>query len=279
MQLVERRVKVPRGFGEIEVLLAGCLHVGHRATRENEIRDMVDYVSAAPNRRLVLMGDVTDSINITDPRFSPAEIATWIPTEELSNRLVLEAERAIDMLSPVKDRIDGIVIGNHENKTKRNHQVDLHRILTNGLGAPSMGLLGFLRYTFVGRDRGESAPVVFYLEHGSGGAGTVGVVLNKMVKRAKDFPGAHVVAGAHHHRNGATTAETVQYDSARGKIVHGSTLCVTVGTFMRYHLPGQTSYGEMFNLDPHGIGPGKVIVRPWAKKEGDRVAYSFPYWS
>jgi hypothetical protein len=273
VQLVERRVRVPRGYSEVEVILAGCLHVGHRASREHEIRDMVEYVAAAPNRRLVLMGDVTDSINISDPRFSPAEVAPWIATEDLSNRLVLEAERAVDILSPIRNQIDAIVCGNHENRPKRNHQVDLHRILTDGLGAPSMGLLGFLRYTFVGRDRGESAPVVFYLEHG------VGVVLNKMVKRAKDFPGAHVVAGAHHHRNGATTAETVQYDSAAGKIVHGSTLCVTVGTFLRYHLPAQTSYGEMFNMDPHGIGPGKVRVKPWAKKEGDRVGYSFPYWS
>ena len=257
------------------MLLAGCLHVGHRACRENEIRDMVDYVKAAPNRRLILMGDVTDSINVSDPRFSPAEVAPWLATEDLPNRLVLEAERAVDMLSPIRDRIDAIVIGNHENRPKRNFQVDLHRILTTGLDAPSMGLLGFLRYTFVGRDRGESSPVVFYLEHGSGGAGTVGIVLNKMVKRAKDFPGADVVAGAHHHRNGATTAETVHYDPATNQIRHGSTLCVTVGTFLRYHLPAQTSYGEMFNMDPHGIGPGKVRLRPWAKR--DRVAYSFPY--
>lgn len=236
---------------------------------------MVEYVAAAPNRRLILMGDVTDSINVSDPRFNPAEIAPWIATEDLSNRLVLEAERAVDILSPIKEKIDGIVLGNHENRPKRNHQVDIHRILTQGLSAPSVGLLGFLRYTFVGRDRGEAEPLVFYLEHGSGGASTVGVVLNKMVKRAKDFTGAHVVAGAHHHRNGATTAETVSYDAKEGRIVHGSTLCVTVGTFLRYHLPKQTSYGEMFNMDPHGIGPGVVRLRPWARR--DRVAYRFPY--
>lgn len=278
MQTVERRVKLDRGVKEVEVLLAGCLHIGHRACRESEIRDMVDYIAAAPNRRLILMGDVTDSINVTDPRFNPQEIAPWIATEDLSNRLVLEAERAVDILKPIKDRIDGIVLGNHEHRPKRNHQVDVHRILTTGLGVDSMGVLGFLEYTFIGRDRGPSEPVVFYLEHGSGGASTVGIVLNKMTKRAKDFTGAHVVAGAHHHRNGAATAETVSYDLKEKKIVHGSTLCVTVGTFLRYHLPNQTSYGEMFNMDPHGIGPGKVVIRPWAK-DGRRIGYSFPYYA
>ena len=277
MQVVERKVKLDRGVKRVEVLLAGCLHIGHRACREDDIRAMVRYIEAAPNRRLILLGDVTDSINVSDPRFNPQEIAPWIATEDLSDRLILEAERAVDILKPIRDRIDGLVIGNHENKPKRNHQLDVHRILKQGLDVDAMGMIGFLQYTFVGRDRGESAPIVFYLEHGSGGASTVGNVLNKMVKRAKDFPGADVVAGAHHHRNGATTAETVLYDPKERKIVHKPTLCVTVGTFLRYHLPNQTSYGEMFNMDPHGIGPGNVVLAPWDKVE--RVSYRFPYWS
>ncbi len=240
---------------------------------------MVRYIAAEPNRRLILMGDVTDGISLSDPRFSPLEVAEWLRTEDLTNRIILEAERAVDILRPIRDRIDGIVLGNHEFRPQRVNQVDIHRILLKGLGAESMGHLGFLRYTFVGRDRGESRPISFYLEHGSGGAGTVGVVLNKMVTRAKNFPGTSVVAGAHHHRNGATTAETVGFDSAAGRLVHSTTLCMTVGTFLRYHQVNRTSYGEMFMMDPHGIGPGKVTLRPWAKHEGERVGYSFPYWT
>lgn len=279
MEIVKRRIKVPRGCSDVSVILSGCCHVGHGSANEPAMHEMVKYIAAEPNRRLILMGDVTDSISVSDPRWSPLEVASWLKTEDLSNRIVLEAERAIQIFSPIKDRIDGIVIGNHENKPKRMVQVDIHRMLCNGLNAPSIGLMGFLQYTFVGRDRGEAKPLTMYLEHGSGGAGTVGVIMNKMVKKAKDFTGVQIAAGAHHHRNGAVTAETIHYDAATGELKREAVLCVTVGSFLEYHTPNRTNYAEMFGLSPHGIGPGKVTLRPWAKRDDDRVGYAFPYWS
>lgn len=279
MKLVERIVKVPRGYSDVEVLVSSCLHIGHGSTREEAIHAMVDYIAAAPNRRLILLGDVTDGISISDPRFNPHEVASWLSTEDLSNRIVLEAERAVSILEPIKDRIDALVCGNHELKPKKVAQVDIHRILWKGLGVASLDLMGFVRYTFIGRDRGESKPVVFYCEHGAGGAGNVGAVINKMVKRAKDLPGGLVYCGGHHHRNGATTSETVIYDPETRSLKRSSVLCVTAGTFLAYHIEGRTSYGEQFRLDPHGLGPGKVRVRPWAKHDEERVGYSFPYWA
>lgn len=276
MQLVERRVRLGRGVSTVEVLASGCLHFGNSGTQEHQIRKMVEYIAAAPNRRLILLGDVTDGISVSDSRFNPREVAPWLATADLSNRILLEAERAIQFLSPIKDRIDGIIEGNHEGGCRRRSQVDIHRVLYNGLGVESLGLMAFLKYTFVGRDRGEAEPLVFYCEHGSGGAGMVGTVMNKLIKRAKDFTSSDVVLGSHHHRSGGTTAETVDYDAVAHRLRYKSTLVVTVGTFLNYHTSGRETYGEQFAMSPHGIGPAKIIVRPWAK-DGERVGYSFPY--
>lgn len=278
MQLVDRRVRLPRGCSEVEVLFAGCLHVGHVGTQEKVIKAMVEYVAAAPNRRLVLLGDVTDGISVSDPRFNPREVAPWLATEDLSNRILLEAERAVDMLTPIKDRIDGLVEGNHERKPRSVSQVDLHRVLARGLNIESLGITAFLRYFFIGRDRGEAAPLSIYCEHGSGGAGSVGVVMNKLVKRAKDFPGADAYVGAHHHKSGSSRAEGIRYDVGAGTIRHESPLVVTVGTFMEYFEKGTETYGMTYGMPVPSIGPAKLVISPWAK-DRDRIGYRFPYWS
>lgn len=278
MQRVDRRVKLPRGVREVEVLFAGCLHFGHIGTQEKAIRAMVDYIAAAPNRRLVLLGDVTDGISVSDARFNPREVAPWLSTEDLSNRIMLEAERAVDFLNPIRDRIDGLIEGNHERKPRSVSQVDLHRVLAKGLGVESLGQAAILRYVFVGRDAGESAPVSFYCEHGSGGAGTVGVVINKMTQRAKMFPGADAYVGAHHHKSGCGTAETVRYEPSTGELNRVSVLAVTVGTFMEYYEKGTETYGQTFGMPVSSIGPASFLVRPWEKKR-TRIGYRFPYWS
>jgi len=278
LKLVERIVKVPRGYRDVEVVVSGCLHFGHAGTNEEAIRAMVRYVAAEPNRRLILLGDITDAISVSDPRFNPREVAPWLKMDDLSNRIILEAERAIAFLSPIKDRIDGLIEGNHERKPRLVAQVDLHRVLWKGLGIESLGEVAFLQYTFVGRDRGTSDPISIYCQHGAGGASQVGGVLNNMIKKAKDFPGAAAYIGAHHHRNGATTAESISYDPVARTIRRASPLAVTVGTFMEYYSRDVDTYGQTFLMSPHGIGPGKLRLRPWAK-DGERVGYSFPYWT
>ena len=278
MHLAERRIKLERGIKTVEILFSGCLHVGHAGTQEQSILDMVDYIAEKPNRRLVLLGDVTDGISVSDPRFNPREVAPWLATEDLSNRIMLEAERAVSMLHPIRDKIDGLVEGNHERKPRTVAQVDLHRVLAKGLGVQSLGVSAFLKYKFVGRDRGEANPVVFYCEHGAGGAGSVGVVINKLVKRAKDFPGADAYVGAHHHKNGASTAETMSYNEQGGSITRKDPLVVTVGTFMSYFEKGRETYGEVYGMPVPSIGPAKITVQPWGKI-GARVGYSFPYWT
>ncbi len=278
MELVEKKLKLARGVKSVEIILSGCWHLGHGSANEDAIRAMIKYIKSEPNRRLILMGDITDGIGLTDKRYNPLEVAPWLSVQDMSNRIVLEVERAIDFIQPIRDQVDAVVLGNHCAKPRRTIHVDIHRMLTNGIGAPSLGMIGFMRYVFSGRDRGESRPVSLYLEHGSGGAGTVGVVLNKMVQRAKDFPGTDIVGGAHHHRSGAVTADTVRYDPETGTMSNRSTLCVTAPSFMDYHFPGRESYAEQMNMSPHSIGPGKIVVRPWENGE-KRVGYAFPYWA
>lgn len=288
MRLVERLVKLDRGVSEVEILFAGCLHIGHAGTQESIIRAMVEYVAQQPNRRVVLLGDLTDGISVSDPRFNPREVASWLSTEDLSNRILLEAERACDILAPIRDRIDGLIEGNHERKPRTVSQVDLHRVLAKGLGVESLGLSAILRYSFIGRDRGGSEPLTFYCEHGSGGAGTVGVVINKLVKKAKDFPGLDAYLGAHHHKGGISTAESLVFDAAKKRLTTTSPIVATVGTFMRYHElgPGRETYGETYGMPVPTIGPMKLVVYPWGRKglprfasaSAPRVSARMPWW-
>lgn len=286
MQLVERKVKLGRGIRDVEVYFAGCLHFGHVGANERSIEIMLDHVAARPNRFLVLLGDVIDAINPSDPRFNPREVAPWVNMEDLSDLCPQQNRRAALYLKRVPpERILAFLSGNHPRKVRTNYYFDAHKNLAEMLGVAHQEESAFLRVRFTGRDAGDADPVTFYIEHGSGGAGSPEAVLQKLKKQAHKHPGADAFVGSHHHKLAFSTLTSAGIDPKKMKLVHREVPVITTGCHLSYYEQGTETYGENYHMPVASIGPAKVRIYPWGKPgakkmhaEGQRIACVYPWW-
>lgn len=86
------------------IFLAGDLHLGSPLAHTGAFERMISMVKDGPNNRLILMGDLIDAITFKDPRYS----------EEIATTPLEQANLAVEMLRPIKERILCILDGNHE---------------------------------------------------------------------------------------------------------------------------------------------------------------------
>ena len=90
----------------------GDLHVGVANTNEDAILELVDEIASKKNRYIILKGDLIDCIPLSDRRMSLTTFegnAVTTPQDQ--------ADRLLEILMPIKDRILFILLGNHEYTT------------------------------------------------------------------------------------------------------------------------------------------------------------------
>lgn len=288
MKITRKRITLGRGVREAEIVFAGCLHVGHIGCNEASIEAMVHYVADKPNRFLVLLGDATDAINPADPRWNPRECARWVTTFQLSDICAEQNRRAYKILKDVpKDRFLGAIEGNHPRKVRTVNYHDVHRALCESLDIENLDSTAFLQIQFKGRDLGAADPVTFYVEHGSGGAGSPEAVLTKLKKQATKHPNADAYIGSHHHKAAFSTHTTAGLKKGTLELEHIEVPVVTAGCHLSYYEKGTETYGEIYGMPVPSIGPAKMVVHPWGspylspKIRGSvsRVTYRYPWWA
>jgi len=128
MEIVTR--ELPR---DCEIIDTGDWHIGVANTNESGIFEMIEYVASAPNRYLIVKGDLIDCISVTDKRFSLTSFAGHVTTPQD------QADRVLEILRPIKDRILFLLLGNHEYKLI--NKFDLLRYWCNELEVPWGGVM------------------------------------------------------------------------------------------------------------------------------------------
>jgi len=83
----------------------GDFHTGSLMSHEGGIREAIKFIAAEPYRRAVHMGDAVEAIIRDDKRFDPA-LAVGIPAQQ--------RDYVKEMLDPIKEKLDIMLIGNHE---------------------------------------------------------------------------------------------------------------------------------------------------------------------
>jgi len=96
------KVNYPRNH---ELVLAGDLHDGSILSDGKGFSKCIEYILAEPGRRLVSMGDLFEGRTLDHPYFDLAD----------HKLLPLQVrDHLVEILSPVRDKIDVMLMGNHE---------------------------------------------------------------------------------------------------------------------------------------------------------------------
>ena len=151
---------------DYDLVLFGDNHYGNRLWHEKGFAKCLDFIKGSRRRRAIHMGDATEAITWADNRFD-ITIHRITPNQQ--------RDGMIDFLQPVKNKIDVMLLGNHEYKLWKygNLTDDICKALTNRKHEVKYGTLSCVIRIF--DDIGLQFKM--FLHHGFG----------RVASQAKDF--------------------------------------------------------------------------------------------
>lgn len=130
-QSIQRNHYQAKTKGDMIVFLLSDAHIG--MGNMDYIKAVINEVKKRPNARLVLGGDLLDNPTRNS---KGSVIECYMPPQEQVNK-------AVELLTPVKDKIILILTGNHEERTNNESFINLTQMVATLLGVPNLYIEGF----------------------------------------------------------------------------------------------------------------------------------------
>lgn len=198
----------------IPLVLFGCAHIGHKNADLEKLRRYVTWVKKNDAYALLLSDNFENAVP-QKPHMMFDQILD--PQEQL--------DLGEEIYRPIAANIQGLVQGNHSNRTRKESGIDMDRELAIRLCIknryfPNQGFVPLQANKF-------TYSVAF--RHGTGtGSNTFGNSVNLM----RQFPSADICAASHTHEVAATTKGF--WDIVNGKRVQREVTLVNTGSLMNY---------------------------------------------
>lgn len=143
-------------------------HIGDSCCDILRLKERIEYVAKTANAYCIMNGDILDYAS----RSSIGDI------EAREFNIMGQLEKAVELFTPIKDKIIAITNGNHENRGYKKEGFDISKMIAMQLSlgdiyTPTSAII-FLRFGTasknMGKNRGhESQLYTIYVNHGSGG--------------------------------------------------------------------------------------------------------------
>lgn len=184
-------VRVPAEIDELPLLYLADAHSGHRCFDEALLDYYLAKVEANPAMRILIGGDLFEAAN----RKSPGRVGDQV--------LSVPEQRKFwqRKLMPFRERIDGAVGGNHEERIPNEGGDDEMAVLCELLGIDYFNYVGLIAYA---SDKANSCAYVVSFRHGASGATLPGGAVNA-AQRQLWIDQADVYLSAHVHKPSHTT--------------------------------------------------------------------------
>ncbi len=160
-------------FTHIYLLPISDLHIGDPFCNIDKFLRYRKWIEDTPNAFIILNGDIMNAAIKNSVSDVYAETVT--PNEQI--------KRAVELFTPVKDRILAVISGNHEHRIYKETGVDVTEIMAQQLGVWYAGDEAFIKLRF-GRKEKNKKPVayVIYATHGWGNGRSAGSKVNNLQK-------------------------------------------------------------------------------------------------
>src|SRR5271157_2914722 len=123
----------------------------HKGSHSCDIKGFKQFIADPDSLTYYFLnGDMWDAIYFTDKRFMSSgqdKTDKDAPIDE-------EIDEMADLLSPIKNRIIAIGIGNHETTILKKHHTNMSKRLADKLGVPYMGWSYWIRFQIYRMDSG-----------------------------------------------------------------------------------------------------------------------------
>ena len=249
--------ELPRDMTIAEIHVLADLHLGDPHCDEASIKERVKRIAETPNAYCLLNGDLMNVATKTSVSDIYAETLT--PMQQL--------KRAEYILSPLRGKILGATIGNHEERIVKTDSIDLVEILSREMKFPYCpdGLLLFIKLgELTGNKHFRQTIYSLYMTHGTGGGRTMGGKVNA-VQRMAQAVDADVYVMSHVHTPSVTRDMYYRTDLPTCTAKPVERLYVITGASMDYG-----GYGQRQMYTP-ASKQSPVIRLRGDRKEADAV--------
>lgn len=180
------KIDLPQDLLLLEIHTFADEHIGDEHCDMKRLQERINYVKNTPNAYCIMNGDILD--NATKTSIGDTYTQELSPMEQL--------QRAVDLFSPIKDKILCITHGNHENRTYKKEGINLSFLIAKQLGledrySPTSAVL-FIRFGKVADKKKETNGsgnvrklcYTMYVLHGSGGGRKEGAKVIRLADMA-----------------------------------------------------------------------------------------------
>lgn len=241
-------VVLPRTLDTIEIHTFSDWHIGDKFCVVDQIRAEIEYVRNTPNAYVILNGDLLNNATKTSVSDSYAELLT--PMEQITT--------AVELLTPVKDKILIATTGNHEARTYRNEGIDLTAIIMKQLGLSDRyvreGGMLFIKvgeYQRAKRHTNTQRPTIktqvlysIYVTHGGGGGRKEGAKAIRLADMASIID-ADIYVHSHTHLPMIIKEAMYRVDMSNCTVKKVDKLFVNTAAKLTYG-----GYGQTFEFKP-----------------------------
>jgi len=237
----------------IEIIPIGDTHLGSIACLEKELAKIIDHIATHENSYWIGMGDYCEFINMSDPRFDPGSLATWIKLSDLKNLSMVQKEKFLSMIKPIAHKCLAMVKGNHEGVIQKFYEHDIYSAIVTEvkkMGGMSedtklaIGMYGWLSLKiYLGNTKISGCRnVKINLHHGFTGGRLSGAKALNMQRWLWSHD-ADVVIWGHTH-NKMLQPEAVEILAKNDKIIIQERIGIISGTYLAGVVEGASTYSE-----------------------------------
>ena len=232
-------------------------HIGARSAEDRRLKKDIQTIAEEKDSYVILLGDQMESITLKDVRFRAGSIRADM-LGDLDALLNAQLREAVATFEPIKHKIIGALLGNHELKVLDNSGIDIHRLFCEQLGVRDLGYSCMVRLTLA-KDFGGSVKrrnVLLYAHHGHGGSGRkTGASINRMEDLAAEWDFDIAMMGHNHKRHTSTRTKLGMTTNGTPRLVESDQIFIRTGGYLKSYQEGKRpSYSEKAGYSPLKIG-------------------------
>ena len=261
-EIVPIKADLPTDFNNIKLYVLSDAHIGDSNADLQTLRNIVEFIKTTPECYCVLLGDILN----TATKNSKSDIYS----ESLN---IMEAQKlALEILSPIKDKIIAMTPGNHENRVWRDVGVDLSLWLAEKLGLQDKYRNNGVALTIsFGKDiNGRTYRLNVFGQHGGyGGGRKLGAAMNALEDLDGIVGNADIYIRAHTHQPVQGSRNVFLFDD-KGNVSRNTKYYFNAPSVMSY---GGYAYDKGYK--PTDDAPCYLNIRGVSTRKGTMLYRAF----
>jgi predicted phosphodiesterase len=256
------KADLPRNIEVLELHTFADEHIGDDCCDLPRLQERINYIATTPNAYCILNGDILD--------YASRSSIGDIETREFN--IMGQLEKAVELFSPIKDKILCITNGNHEARGYRKEGIDISKMIAMQLGLvdryTATAAVIFLRFG-IGKNRGtgrdyEPQLYVIYVLHGAGGGRKEGAKAIRLADMA-NIVDADIYIHSHTHLPMIIKQGFFRVNSRSSTVSNVTKLFVNTAANLNYG-----GYGEAGEFKPNSKDTPVIYMKgnkkeAWAK--------------